>query len=603
MKKRLTLLALSAFLASCVPESPDFSAPEPEPVEQVAEEPDDQPTTDPVPEKPQAGEYILPLIETTDIHGYVLSADGNGIIHYRMAYLADKVKDIRGRGQDYRKDRLLLLDGGDLYQGASVSNFLAGRPVYVSMDKMGYDAVALGNHEFDWGLDQTVDADATLPDYDWEGRRCANVVPVLCANLFRNGSRASCTRDYVVVEKTAVNAKGGTVPIRIGVVGFAVNYEGSIIATQFSDQGYSVTVDYGIANRIASELESSGECDATVLLIHGAADDAAAALGRGTDIDLVLGGHTHWTLSGKTEWGLSYLQGGRYLEHYAGADLVFSVDDDGAVSFTRVDGMSVETVDSARDSHRTASENAEDLDDEILAVSEEALSATGGMLNDVIGHINVGATSYYIDGSGGRAAIISNWMCDILRRIGGADVAFVNAGGIRTYFSLEGQSSRNITVANVYEMFPFGNPTYVYRITYADLLKVFEYSMTSGGEVLFSRMTGIDCLFTETDHGSYSTYAVYALRKGGETIYQKGKWTGDWASRSVTLAVSEYLAIAERTDYYTGTPNPLVEWNKTDKLISNDRIDNVCAVEVLRTEAASSGGLLWIDTKPYFIQQ
>ena len=73
---------------------------------------------------------------------------------------------------------VLLLDGGDLYQGASISNLQEGRPVYVSMDRMGYDAVALGNHEFDWGFDNMVDADATLPDYD----ESVNLVPVLCAN-------------------------------------------------------------------------------------------------------------------------------------------------------------------------------------------------------------------------------------------------------------------------------------------------------------------------------------------------------------------------------------------------------------------------------------
>ena len=599
MKNKLpSLLLTSVLLAACVKPVPENGREDPQPAEQ---QPSGQQPEEPQAGKPQAGEYSLPVFETTDIHGYVLQTDNNGIVHYRMAYLADKVKDIRGRGPEYRKDRLLLLDGGDLYQGASISNFLSGKPVYVSIDKMDYDAVALGNHEFDWGLEQTVDADATLPDYEWEGELCTNEVPVLCANLYQDGSRASCTRDYVVLEKTAVNARGGTVPVRIGVIGFAVNYEGSIIATQFTQKGFSIQADYGIANSIAAELESSGVCDATVLLIHGEADKAAAALGRSSTIDLVLGGHSHRMLSGWTEWGLAYLQGGRYLEHYGGAFLVFSVDDDGQVSFSRTTGVTNLAVDATRDTHRTASENADDLDDEILAVSESALSDTSMQLDDIVGYINVDATSYYLNGSGGRASVISNWMCDILRRVGGADVAFVNAGGIRTTFPLEGQSTRNITVANVFELFPFGNATYVYRITYADLLQVFEYAMTSGGEALFSRMTGIDCYYTETDHGSYSTYAVHSLRKDGTVIYQKGKWTGDWASRSLTLAVSEYLAITERTDYYTGIPNPLIGWNAGEKLISCDLVDNVCAVGVLRAEAAGSGGLLWIDTAPHFL--
>ena len=536
-----------------------------------------------------AGDYTLPVIETTDIHGHIVSTDNSGSLRYRMAYIADRVKDSRGRGDVYSKGKLLLLDGGDLYQGASVSNLLSGEPVFMCLDKMDYDAVALGNHEFDWGIKNTVDADATVPDYEWEGKKCDNQVPVLCANLYQDGQRSTRTRDYVIVEKTAVSAKGKTIPIKIGVIGFAVNYGSSIINTQFAAKGYSIKADYSIANNIAAELESSGACDITVLLIHGAANDAAAALGRSSVIDLVLGGHSHAYMTGQTEWGLPYLQGGRYCEHYATANLKFHVDNSGIVSFTGVQNMAVGEV------------YYSGLDAEITAISDYALQATAAQQNEVIGYINANATTYYINGSGNRASVMGNWMCDILRRIGEADVAFVNAGGIRTSFPLNGQSTREITVADVYEMFPFSNPTYVYRITYADLLKVLEYSMTSGGEGLFSRMTGIDCYYTETVYDTYSTYAVHSLKKDGTVIYQNGKWTGDWASRTLILAVSEYLAITERTDYYTGLPNPLIEWNGTDRLLSNSLVDNVSAVSVLRAESAASGGLLAIDMEPHFI--
>ena len=199
------------------------------------------------------GVYSLPIIETTDIHGHVVETDNIGV-HYRLAYIADKVEDYRQEG----KDRLLLIDGGDLYQGASVSNLMSGWPVYVSMHKMGYDAVALGNHEFDWGFENMVDDDATLPDYDWEGVSYVNDIPVVCANLYQNGSRVSATRDYVIVEKSAANAHGDVVPVRIGIIGFAVDYAGSIMTAQFIGKGYTVKEDYSIADSIAKELEVSG---------------------------------------------------------------------------------------------------------------------------------------------------------------------------------------------------------------------------------------------------------------------------------------------------------------------------------------------------------
>ena len=580
-RKQLVLLGLalaSVFLAGCRKEETPQTPVTPEEKE---EEPALQP-----------GEYLLPLIETTDLHGYIVSGT-SGKIHYRMAYIADKVNDIRGRGEGYDKDRLLLLDGGDIYQGASVSNLLAGKPVTIAMDRMGYDAVALGNHEFDWDFETLVDPDATMMDYDWDGQDCVNAVPVLCANLYRDGERDPRTQDYVIVEKTAVNAAGESLPVRVGVIGFAIDYASSIMTSKFTGRGYSIREDYSIANEIAATLESSGQCDATILLIHGAADEAAGKLGGDSAIDLVLGGHSHTTMAGKTDAGIPYLQGGRYGEHYASADLKFTTTAEGHVSFSGVVGPRVVMVEVNRDLHAAAGENAEDLEEDILAVSDYALEATAEQTGEVIGYITVGATTYALNGSYGRACTMANWMCDIIRRIGEADVAFVNGGGVRTTFSLEGKGRRDITVADVYEMFPFSNTTYVYRITYPDLLKLLEYAMTDAGASLFTGMVGVNCYF--------SGYNITMLSKNGEVIYQNGIWAGDWGTRKLLLAVSEYLATNQRVDSYTKKKNPLLEWNETSRLLSSDRIDNENAVRVLKKEAAASGGHLYIDTATHFL--
>lgn len=537
------------------------------------------------------GEYLLPLIETTDLHGYLVS-ESSGTVHYRMAYIADKVNDIRGRGGDYDKDRLLLLDGGDIYQGASVSNLLEGKPVYVAMDRMGYDAVAVGNHEFDWDFETLVDPDATMLDYEWEGQDCVNAVPVLCANLYRNGERVSITGDYVIVEKKARDSEGNILPVRIGVIGFAIDYASSIMTSKFTGMGYSIREDYSIANGIAAELEATGQCDATILLIHGAADAAAGKLGAGSPIDLVLGGHSHQTMTG-TAGSVAYLQGGRYGEHYASASLKFSTESS-AVSFAGVVNAKIVPVDSNRDRHTTAGQNAEDLDEDILAVSDYALEATAEQNKEVLGYITVSADTYTIAGSAGRSCTMANWMCDIIRRIGGADVAFVNGGGVRTVFPLNGNDRRYITAANVYEMFPFSNTTYVYEITYKELMVLLEYAMTDAGVSLFTGMVGVNCYF--------KGYAVTMLsRENGDVIYQNGTWADDWASRKVRLAVSEYLATNQRIDSYTKLQNPLLEWNETSRLLSSDLVDNENAVRVLREEGAASGGPLHIDTTTHFL--
>ena len=545
----------------------------------------------PKPDKPD-NVFLLPVIETTDMHGHIVN-QVDQTVHYRMAYIADKVNDIRGRGEDYGKDRLLLLDGGDIYQGASVSNMLDGWPVYVAMDRMGYDAVTVGNHEFDWDFEVLAEPDATMPDYEWDGRPLVNEVPVVCANLFRDGTRVPSTRDYVVLEKTAVNSKGEGRKVRIGVIGFAIDYSSSIMSSKFADKGYSIKEDYSIANDIAAELESSGQCDATVLLIHGAADAAAGNLGAGSVIDLVLGGHSHATMSGTAGSGIAYMQGGRYCEHYATTELAFT-EGEGKLAFTGVGKMETPLVNASKDFHASEGQNVDDLEEDILDVSNRALSAISEQTREVIGYITVDASTFGIYGSGGRACPMANWMCDIIRRIGEADVSFVNGGGVRTRIMLDGQPRRDITVADVFEIFPFNNTTYIYEITYEDLLEVFEYSMTSAGSSMFTAMTGIDCHFSD--------YSVASLRKDGTVIYRNKKWTGDLASRTVTLAVSEYLATNLRKDNYTGLDNPLPAWNDTPRLLSNDKVDNEWAVRVLKQEAAASGGHLFIDTATHFIQ-
>ena len=447
-----------------------------------------------------AGEYVLPVLETTDVHGTLVNTS-TGTTHYRLAYIADKANDIRGRGKDYDRSRLLLLDGGDIYQGTVLSNMRRGQPMYVAFDKMDYDAVALGNHEFDWGFETMVDDDATLLGYTFAGKHSDNPVPVLCANLYRHGKRTTTTRDYIVLDKTATSADGHRVGVKIGVIGMADYQAKSMFKHQFLDKGYSIPVDYARMNTLADSLERSGSCDATVLLVHGQADEAAQALGQQSVIDLV--------------------------RNY----------------------------------------------------------------NNVI-------DSLALPGSGGRASTMGNWMSDLVRRIGDAEIGFVNNGGVRTSFPLNGAAQRNITVSNVYEVFPFDNLIYVYELTYADLLTLLEYSMTKQGAMLLSRQVGIDCYLTVNADESYT---LRSLVKDGTTIYADGRWTEGWADRTVRVAVSQFVATSNRVDKATGLHNPLLEWNNTPRLKSKDRVDNEHAVRILTEEARRNGGLLSVDVAPHFI--
>lgn len=95
----------------------------------------------------------IKVFETSDIHGYIIDATGGkeDAFQYRLAYLAKIFDKARASGE---YDDVLLLDGGDIYQGAPVSNLTKGAVMRAAMDIMDYDAVSLGNHEFDWDVQE-----------------------------------------------------------------------------------------------------------------------------------------------------------------------------------------------------------------------------------------------------------------------------------------------------------------------------------------------------------------------------------------------------------------------------------------------------------------
>src|SRR3954467_11241508 len=98
------------------------------------------------------GTRFLRIIATNDFHGALEPRPAaNGVRRGGAAYVADAIE--RARKECTPRCQTLLLDGGDLFQGTPASNLSFGRPVVDYYNRMGYAASALGNHEFDWGVD------------------------------------------------------------------------------------------------------------------------------------------------------------------------------------------------------------------------------------------------------------------------------------------------------------------------------------------------------------------------------------------------------------------------------------------------------------------
>lgn len=212
----------------------------------------------------------LTLLHTNDTHSQVLPKDdGQGGYARRMGYIRQE----RAKDPD-----LILLDAGDFSQGTTFFNFFHGRVEVAALNRMGYDVVCLGNHEFDNGVDTLA---AILKEATFK---------VVCANYDVQGSAL----EGLVEPYTILYRKG----LKIGVFGLGCAPQGLIDANRFAPLTY--LPPYETAQKVADELKIKQKCDWVVCLSHlgtefeSEKDCSDVELVRNTrHIDLVVGGHTH----------------------------------------------------------------------------------------------------------------------------------------------------------------------------------------------------------------------------------------------------------------------------------------------------------------------
>ena len=539
---------------------------------------------------PEGDTYMLPVIETSDTHGHLFEITENGI-EYRQAFIADKAKDIRGRGSDYRKEKLLLVDGGDIFQGYTASNLFRGAPLSAAYQYMDYDAATIGNHEFDWELPTVIDDDKTLRDYDFGKYKGKNDIPVIACNLYQNDEKYACADDYIIVNKVATDINGNEVHVRIAVIGFADDFAATVSYKKWGKFGYKVDKDFEKVNSLAKQLEDSGMCDATIMLFHGSAKEGATALGDGTAVDLVMGGHTHVCQNNVTPFGLGYVQPGCNGQFYAYAELYFQVIDD-KVQFTN-SYTRYKKVTQDKNKLYDLPENADELDEDIVNISKEAYDLKKDEINRPIGYITESLLrNEFIDGSGGRACTSGNFYLNIFKNAEGADVSFMNKGGLRKDMVVTGDR-RTVTAGDVYDMFTFDDDLiYTYEVTYGDLYDLLYYSLLRQGKGLVSYMTGIKCYYTDT-----TVNAIQTL--DGNVIYINGQWKGDWKDKKLRISVPEFIATTDRND--EEPHNPFLDWNMTDRLINANLFSTETAFRVLEEQASENDDYIYVDPDPYYI--
>ena len=209
------------------------------------------------------------ILHTNDTHSRIeplpktdkYSANKGGVVR-RSTYI-DQVRK--------ENKNVLLFDAGDFLQGTPYFNLFKGEIEVKSMNHMGYDAVTLGNHEFDYGLDVLE-----------EVARLAKL-PIVSSNYdFSETKLNGLIKPYIIIKK------GG---VKIGVIGINIQPKGLIAANNYKGVKYLDPIK--TANDMAQMLKVDHKCDMVICISHLGYNPDLNLAESTTGIDLIIGGHSH----------------------------------------------------------------------------------------------------------------------------------------------------------------------------------------------------------------------------------------------------------------------------------------------------------------------
>ena len=430
------------------------------------------------------------------------------------AFWRDDVDQVGGIAQlatliEHERQRAstsFLLDAGDIFTG-TLAKLTRGELPFELMITMGYDAMCVGNHEFEYGW--------------WVLREAMNrsPFPVLAANLFYEGTDIHFAQPYTILERDG---------FRLGVVGiFGTDAATALYPPHLA--GLEVRDPVAAARRIVARLRP--DVDLVVLLTHQGktapmqTDDEADATvqrdiaadihlaGAVEGVDVLIGGHAD---AGQETPFVHPETGTRICQTYGQGTrlgyLKLILDDNGGIASH--DGRLL-LVDSDRlEPHP------------IVAAKLAAYRAKYPETDEVVGRTTGRITRRYNEESD-----LGNLFADVLRDFGGTDIGIIHSGGLRADLP-----SGDVTREDLLDAFPFTDLVYILEMTGDQLREVLEQSFSLDRGVL--QVSGLTARYDLTRPVGER---VVAVEVGGRPV--------DWAS-SYSVTTLDFLASG--ADLYGG---------------------------------------------------
>ncbi len=424
-----------------------------------------------------AGIDSLVILHTNDVHSHLDPFEVSG--GARVGGVAARAALV-GR-QRALGGRLLLLDAGDLVQGTPYYNRFRGEPDHRLLDLLGYDAIALGNHDLDDGAAA------------WRRRASATRTPILSANVFAVAESAwaggsdppitsaarrgatwiggrkvppGVTLRYLATPYTIVE-RGG---LRIALFGLTTPSLDRVVSAR-QNQGVAIGSAVAAAQELVPRLRR--QADLVIALTHLGVDEDRRLVDHVPGIDLVIGGHSHTPLFRptleKAEGGRAtpIAQAGSWGRYLGRTTLRWSGDREAKATFGRLIPV--------------RPEEGEDASVEAIVASYR--SRLGTDLNRIVYRSTKRVeTSSLREGD----SPLGNFVADVIRERAGADIAVMNSGGIRAPLPAGEVRERDLVT-----MLPFDNRIVVVSMTGAQVQRLLDRIARRLGKGGFAHVSGV----------------------------------------------------------------------------------------------------------------
>lgn len=377
-------------------------------------------------------EYSLMVLHTNDHHGTTLSKDGVAGLAERATY----VKEIRSEYEN-----VLLLDAGDINSGSALSNMFYAEPDIKAYNMMGYQAVALGNHEFDGTLAK-LENQIAISDFSW-----------VAANILKQ-------KDEHFVEPCIIKDYEG---FRVAVVGLTTNRTMKIASP---DETLIFKDEIEVAKEIVPYLKEKEFVDVVIVLGHlGSVEEesnqnTSIKLAQEVDsIDLIIDGHSHTKFEEPLYVNGTPIVSANEWGKFVGQGLLKIVD--GQVVDFQWQSVAITT-------------DAFPADKEVSEMLKPYQIEAENSLKDVVmkttAEFNFGnkLTRY------GETAL-GNLVSD-------ASVAYVESTGVYVDFAIQnggtiraGLPAGDVTKEDILTMLPFENYIYVLSLKGEDVIELFNF--------------------------------------------------------------------------------------------------------------------------------